>query len=182
MAKLYLVRHGQAASGWGLEKDPGLSVLGGVQANAAARALAPLGPLPIITSPRARTRETSRPLAEIWQIEAAIEPGVGEIRFPLETAAVRVHWLAKIMDDRWSNLDWDLQHWRREVIQTLMAIDTDTIVFTHYIAINVAVGHATGDDRVVCFRPDNCSITVVANGMDSLRLLELGAQAATVVG
>ena len=181
MAKLYLVRHGQAVSGWGLEKDPGLSDLGRAQANAAAQALAPLGPLPIITSPRTRTRETSRPLAEIWQTEAAIEPGVGEIRFPLETAADRVHWLAEIMDDRWSNLDGDLLHWRREVIQTLVAIDADAIVFTHYIAINVAVGHATGDDRVVCFRPDNCSITVLENSKDSLRLLELGAQAVTKV-
>ena len=29
------------------------------------------------------------------------------------------------------------------------------VVFSHFIAINAAVGYATGDDRVVSFRPDN---------------------------
>lgn len=63
MAKIYLVRHGQAASGWGLEEDPGLDDLGRSQARDAAQKLAPLGPLPILSSPKARARETASPLA-----------------------------------------------------------------------------------------------------------------------
>ena len=51
MAKIYLVRHGKAMAGWGMEKDPGLDDLGHAQAKTAALTLAPLGPLPIITSP-----------------------------------------------------------------------------------------------------------------------------------
>jgi broad specificity phosphatase PhoE len=181
MAKLYLVRHGKATAGWGMEKDPGLDDLGRAQAKAAALTLAPLGPLPIITSPLTRTRETSRPLTKIWGIEASVEPRVGEIQFPSETTADRVQWLKEVMIDQWLNLNQSLQKWRREVIEVLVSIDTDTVVFTHYIAINVAVGHATEDDRVVCFRPDNASITVFDTNGNNLLLIERGAEAVTEV-
>lgn len=181
MTKIYLVRHGQATSSWGLEKDPGLDDLGRTQAQAAAQKLAPLGPLPIIASPRARARETAMPLAKIWEIEPAIEKRVGEIRFPSETPADRVHWLKEVMVDRWLNLDRDLQQWRREVIEALLSIETDTVVFSHYIAINAAAGHATEDDRVVSFRPDNASITVLETDGDRLHLVERGVEANTRV-
>ena len=181
MAKIYLVRHGKAMAGWGMEKDPGLDDLGHAQAKAAALTLAPLGPLPILTSPLARTRETSRPLAKIWGLEPRVEKRVGEIQFLSETPADRVRWLKEVMVDQWPNLDRDLRQWRQEVIEALVSIDTDTVVFTHYIAINVAVGHATENDRVVCFRPDNASITVLESNGDKLLLIERGTEAVTEV-
>lgn len=181
MAKLYLVRHGKASAGWGMEIDPGLDDLGQSQAKAAALSLSPLGPMPIITSPLARTRQTSRPLAKIWQVEIAVEPRVGEIRFPSETPTDRVRWLKDIMADRWPNLGRDLRRWRQEVIEALVSIDRDTVVFTHYIAINAAVGHAAGEDRVVSFRPDNCSITVMEIRGNSLLLMDRGVEADTEV-
>ena len=181
MAKLYLVRHGKATAGWGMEKDPGLDDLGHAQAKTAALALAPLGPLPIITSPLNRTRETSYPLCEIWQVEARVEPRVGEIRFPSETPADRVQRLKEVMVDRWPNLDRRLRQWRQEVIEALTSVDTDTVVFTHYIAINTAVGYATEDNRVVCFSPDNASITVMETNGNTLMLLERGLEADTSI-
>jgi broad specificity phosphatase PhoE len=181
MAKLYLVRHGKTTAGWGIEKDPGLDELGRAQAGAAAQQLASLGPLPIITSPLTRTRKTARPLAEIWGVEPQVENRVGEIRFPSDTPAERVHWLKEVMIDQWPNLDRDLRQWRKKVIEALASIDTDSVVFTHYIAINVAVGYATEDDRVVCFRPDNASITVLETNGYRLSLVKLGEEADTRV-
>jgi broad specificity phosphatase PhoE len=181
MVRIYLVRHGRAASAWGLEKDPGLDDLGRSQAQAAAQKLAPLGPLPIISSPRARARETAMPLAKIWHIEPAIEERVGEIRFPSETPADRVHWLKEVMVDQWPNLDQDLQQWRQEVVEALLSITTDTVVFTHYIAINAAVSHATEDDRVRSFSPDNASITIMETNGNKLCLVEHGVEADTRV-
>ncbi len=43
MAKLYLVRHGKATAGWGMEKDPGLDDLGHAQAKAAALTVSAAG-------------------------------------------------------------------------------------------------------------------------------------------
>ena len=121
------------------------------------------------------------PLAKIWELKPRVEKRVGEIRFPSETPADRVCWLKEVMVDQWPNLDRDLWQWRQEVIEALVSINTDTVVFTHYIAINVAVGHATEDDRVVCFRPDNASITVLVSNGDKLLLIERGVEAVTEV-
>ncbi|MDP9464079.1 MAG: histidine phosphatase family protein, partial [Actinomycetota bacterium] len=68
MTRLYLVRHGRAAAGWNTDPDPRLDALGLDQATSVARRLAPLGPLPILSSPLLRCRQTAAPLAEIWQV------------------------------------------------------------------------------------------------------------------
>ena len=151
------------------------------QAQAAALTLAPLGPLPIISSPRARARQTAKPLVKQWDVEPVIEKRVGEIRFPSETPADRVSRLKEIMVNQWPNLDLDLQHWRREVIEALIEMQTDTVIFTHYIAINAAVGYATKDDRVVCFSPDNASITILETRENRLLLIDRGVEADTEV-
>jgi len=111
-------------------------------------------------------------LAEIWQIEPRIESRVGEIRFPSETPADRVRWLKDVMADQWSNLDRNLQVWCEDVIETLCSITTDHAIFSHFIAINAAVGFAIEDDRVVSFRPDNGSITVLETNGNSLNLVQ----------
>jgi broad specificity phosphatase PhoE len=85
------------------------------------------------------------------------------------------------MGDNWSNLDSDFKAWRREVIEALCSCRADCVVFSHFIAINAAVGHATGDDRVVSFRPDNASITIMETGANTLMLLERGLEAVTEV-
>jgi len=181
MVKIYLVRHGQAGSGWGLEKDPSLDDLGRSQARAAAHKLALLGPLPILSSPMARARQTAAPLADMWTIKPRIENRVGEIRFPSETPTDRVRWLNTMMADLWPNLEPDLQQWRRDVIEALWEIETDTVVFTHFIAINAAVSYAADDQRVTYFQPDNASITVMETSGDRLYLVERGLEADTRV-
>ena len=50
-------------------------------------------------------------------------------------------------------------------------------------AINVAIGKALGDDRVVCEPVDNCSRTTIEIDLasDSWRIVDLGAAAITHV-
>jgi hypothetical protein len=52
-------------------------------------------------------------------------------------------------------------------------------VFSHFIAINTAVGKATGDERVVSFMPHNGSITVISTDNGRLQLVRLGSQGET---
>src|SRR5204863_69523 len=78
----YLVRHGKAAASFSEARDPGLDEAGAAQAEAMAERLAPLGPLPIISSPLRRTRETAMPLERRWRFTARVEPAVGEIPSP----------------------------------------------------------------------------------------------------
>jgi len=181
MSRIYLVRHGRAAADWGSHVDPGLDDVGRTQAEAMASELAPKGPLPLVASPLRRTRETAAVLERRWELGARIEPRVGEIPSPVEDLAARAEWLRGIMPCRWPELAETLQRWREAVVEALRALSEDTIVVSHYIAINVAVGHALGDARVTCFRPDYCSCTLLDVADGRLVLIELGAQGATRV-
>jgi hypothetical protein len=116
-------------------------------------------------------------------VTARVEPAVGEVKSPTDELEERSAWLVEILRGRrgWSELDGERRRWRDEVLAALLVITSDTVVTTHYIAINAAVGTATGDDRVVNFRPDFCSCTVLESDGTTLRLIELGRQAETTV-
>jgi broad specificity phosphatase PhoE len=178
MARIYMVRHGRAAAGFGQSLDPGLDDLGRSQAQAVADELSTLGPIEILTSPLARTRETAAPLAKLWKLEPDVERAVAEIPSPhgmgLEERAL---WLRKLMAGSWRDVSPDLAEWREHCIATVVALPQDTVIFSHYVAINVLVGAAIKDDRVVVFSPDNCSVTVFETDGATLRLVEKGKEA-----
>ena len=181
MTRLILVRHGEAAAGWNQDRDPGLSEEGHRQAAEMAAALAPLGPLPIVVSPLRRTRETAAPLERAWGVTATVDPGVGEIVSPIEDLEERTVWLRGFMSGSWDAATPDHATWRQSVLDTLAAIAHDAVVVTHFIAINAAVGAATGDRRVVNFMAGNCSRTTLEVADGGLSVVELGGEAVTVV-
>lgn len=174
MARLTLVRHAEAAAGWGDDPDPGLSDRGRRQAEAMAESVARDGPLPVVVSPLRRARETAVPLARRWDVEPRVEPRVGEIRTP-PGLTDRSSWLAVVMAGRWSEQDPELREWVDEVVGCLTSLSEDTVLVSHFVAINAAIGKATDDDRVVCVRAGNCSRTVLDNAGGRLRVVEAPA-------
>ncbi len=178
MARIYMVRHGQAEAGFGGAMDPGLNALGREQAEAVAQILAPRGSLPILSSPLRRARETAAPLARLWNCTPVIEDAVAEIPSPKGmTLEERVTWLRNLMGGSWRDVSRDLALWREHCIGTVAAISRDSVIFSHYVAINVIAGAATGDDHAVVFSPDNCSVTVFETDGTNLTLIEKGAEA-----
>ncbi|HEX3674884.1 MAG TPA: histidine phosphatase family protein [Rhizomicrobium sp.] len=178
MTRIYMVRHGRAAAGFGESMDPGLDELGRSQAEAVAEKLKALGPLPILSSPLARTQQTAVPLAKLWNATTGIEPAVAEIPSPKGmTLEGRVAWLRKLMAGSWRDASPELAAWREHCIGAVTGITQDTVIFSHYVAINVIAGAALGDDRVVVFSPDNCSVTVFETDGETLRLIEKGHEA-----
>lgn len=186
MPLLYLIRHGHASSTWEPgDWDPGLSEAGRAQAEARAEKLAGLGsngvPLALLSSPLRRARETAAALERRWNTTAPVEPRISEIQAFGVAPERRRDWLRRILQLRWSELaepGSPLDRWRSDVLQALLGIAQDTIVFSHSVAINVAVGFARGDDRVTCFRPANCSMTVVETDRRGMRVVELGEEEA----
>jgi broad specificity phosphatase PhoE len=189
MPRLYLLRHAKPAATWGEDPDPGLGFTGLAQARATAENLAgSLLRLALYTSPLRRCRETAAPLAQIWFCDAVPMSAVAEIPSPPIDLAARHDWLIAAMRGTWQQLhdnappgSIDYLQWRRALVESLSAIDHDCVICTHFIAINVAVGAAQNRDEVVCFRPDHASVTVLSNDGGKLRLVELGAQADTLV-
>jgi broad specificity phosphatase PhoE len=178
MPRIYMVRHGRAAAGFGEDRDPGLDDLGRTQAQAAADKLKGIGPRLILSSPLRRCQETSAPLARIWSKTPVIEPAVAEIPSPKGMGLEdRVVWLRKLMAGSWRDVPPDLAQWREACVAAVAALKEDAVVFSHYVAINVLMGSAVADDRVVVFSPENCSVTVFDNAGAKLRLLEKGSEA-----
>ncbi|WP_116807148.1 histidine phosphatase family protein [Steroidobacter cummioxidans] len=189
MPRLYLVRHARPAASWGEDPDPGLDATGLTQAQATAEELArSLSRLPLYSSPMRRCRETAQPLAQIWFCNVELMPAVAEIPSPPIPFSARRDWLIAAMRGTWQQLhenapagSIDYLQWRRDLLESLLAIKHDCVIYSHFIAINAAVGAAQKTDDVVCFRPDHAAVTVVSNDRKRLRVVELGRQADTLV-
>jgi len=187
VTRLYLVRHGRAAAGWNVDPDPSLDDIGRRQAAAVANALDKVGPLAIVSSPLMRCQQTARHLAEKWNTEVRVEPGVGEIPSPPNhTMETRVEWLREAMRGTWHDVAQSsgVQYlaYRDNVVKTIRLFTSDTVIFSHFIAINVVLGAALGDDRLVIASLDNCSVTEVVVGPDgTLSIDEIGREADTLI-
>jgi broad specificity phosphatase PhoE len=182
VTRLYLVRHGRASAGWGTDPDPGLDDVGRAQAAVVAERLRDLGPLHVESSPLQRCRETAAPLLAAWNKPISIEPRVAEIPSPEGVAmADRVEWLRGAMAGTWSDLGRRYTAFRDGVAAALRARDGDSVMFSHFIAINAAIGAAVGDDRLVIRGLDNCSVTVIDVIDGRLHLIESGHEADTLI-
>ena len=188
MTLIYMIRHGKAAAGWDGDADPGLNELGRTQAEAVAEKVQALvaTPVPIYSSPLKRCQETASPLAEAWGVTPQIEAGVGEIPPPLEDLTARTDWLRRVMAGTWEGLygdavsvesGVDFRGWNDNVVNTLNGLGGEAVViFSHFIALNVAYCAATGAADVVSFAPENCSLSIFDTDGTSLSLLAQGEE------
>ena len=188
MTLIYLVRHGRAAAGWDDHVDPELDATGRAQAAGVRDRLASIGPLPIVTSPLRRCRESAAPLAAAWDVAPVVEMGVAEIPSPPGIPmGGRVEWLRIAMRSTWTELGDRYVTYRDAVTATVLGIAASAlaaggaVVFSHFVAINAAIGSAVGDDRVLIRRLDNGSITVVEVRDGALRVVESGREADTQI-
>ena len=187
MARAYMVRHGRAAAGWNVDPDPALDDLGRSQALEAATTLVPKGRMDVVTSPLLRCRQTAFPTATAWDVEAVVDPRVGEIPSPAGYSLEnRVEWLREAMAGTWAEVaarsGAHYRTYRDTVAQAIAGLRADTVVFSHFIAINVVIGAATGDDRMVIASLDNCSVTtVVTDDRGGFTIESIGREADTLI-
>lgn len=184
MARIRLIRHGEAAAAWGGdEADPGLSDAGRRQAEAAALRLAEDPPTALVTSPLRRCRETAAALAGRLGLEPRVAAEVAEVPTPPDLPdAERGAWLRAAFASNWAEIPGgDYLAWRDRVAAFVAGLEDGTAVFTHFVAINAVVSAARGEARTAVFRPGNASITTVESHGGLLRLVEFGSEAETRV-
>jgi broad specificity phosphatase PhoE len=181
-AVVRLVRHGRAAAGWNIDPDPDLDDLGRQQAAVVADQLMALGRLELVTSPLLRCRSTARFYADRSGRAVTVEPAVAEIPSPegIEMAD-RVDWLRAAMQGTWSDLGPRYTAYRDEIASYVGGCVGDTVIFSHFIAINAVIGACVNDDRLVIRSLDNCSVTTVGVESGRLRLVEGGSEADTLI-
>ncbi len=188
MPRLYLIRHGKPAAVWGGDDDdPGLDAIGQAQATDARDWLLALPaserPTKVVSSPLRRCRETAAPTAEALGVAIEIDERVGEIPTPAALSLeARGPWLRKAFAGTWAEIEGELDYdaWRREIAASLV-LRGNTAVFSHYVATNAVVSQLLGDPKVLAFRPDHASVTILETDGTALGLIAMGREAATGV-
>lgn len=188
MNRVHVIRHGKPAATWGGDdEDPGLDGTGLLQALAIAKEVLALPkdqrPTRVVSSPLRRCRETAEPLADALGVEIGIDPRVGEIPTPAALShEERPAWLRQAFGGRWDQIQGDLDYvaWTESVAAALRE-HAGAAVFSHFVALNAAVGVATGQGEVMAFRPDHCSRTVFEIDGDRLILAAKGREAQSQV-
>jgi broad specificity phosphatase PhoE len=129
-----------------------------------------------------RCRETAAAIAASWAVEVRVDPAVAEIPSPEGVPmGERVPWLRDAMHRTWADLGTRYTDFRDGVVARLRAFDADAVVVSHFVAINAVIGVATGEDRLVVRRLDNCSVTFVDVVEGDVRLIEGGREADTLI-
>ena len=178
-----MVRHGRASAGWDTALDPGLDELGHAQAREAAVEMQSLQLGNIITSPLLRCQQTSEPLAQMWKVVPQVCAEVSEIPSPNGVAmSDRIVWLRQAMQGTWSDLGSNYVAYRDCITEFVRDIQNDTVIFSHFIAINAVIGGVLGDDRLVIRSLDNCSVTIFERDTNGkLSLVQGGHEADTLI-
>ncbi|GGB58627.1 MULTISPECIES: histidine phosphatase family protein [Henriciella] len=175
---IWLIRHGEAAAGWGDADDPGLSGLGRKQAFHAADILRSAPVTRAISSPMKRCQQTADAFTSRSGMSFDTVNAVTEIPTPAGLDDRRA-WLSGFMSGDWSAAPALLKDWRDGLIAAVEGLPDNTAVFTHFVAINAIVGHLNNVPGVTVFRPANCSITTLTRSGSALSVDKLGSEAAT---
>jgi len=192
VARIALVRHGRASAGWDTAVDPGLDQLGYAQASVAATKLENIfvgRKVEIVSSPLLRCRQTAqafadkRKAADNAEIRVQVSDDVAEIPSPEGVSMVeRVEWLRTAMQGTWADLGGEYTTFRDRVVGFVRSLQVDTVIFSHFVAINAVIGSLTNDDRLVIRSLDNCSITLLElDSSGALNIAQSGREADTLI-
>lgn len=184
--RIALVRHGRASAGWDTAVDPGLDELGCAQADDAAKKLDQIfvgEQVEIITSPLVRCQQTAAEFAKLRNAPVRVCAEVAEIPSPVGVEmSGRVDWLRVAMQGSWADLGSEYVAFRDAVVKFVQSLETSTVIFSHFIAINSVIGALTDDDRLVIRSLDNCSITLLdRDAAGNLRIAQTGHEADTLI-
>ena len=188
MIKIFLVRHGEASEGW-TSQDPPLSELGKSQAKSLMAFVDSvfdensINNTNVISSPLNRCKETASLALEKKNLEIAINENFKELPSPTLDLEKRVNWLRRILPLTWPELLKDKEtmesavnfnQWKENIMNNIYSLKKDTIIFTHFVVINVVIGEILKSDRIINFQPSNCSITEISKINDNLKIVKLG--------
>ena len=184
--RIALVRHGRASAGWDTAIDPGLDDLGRAQAEDTVKKLDQIfagQQVEIISSPLLRCQQTAEVFAKFRNEPVRVCAEVAEISSPVGVEiSGRVDWLRLAMQGTWADLGSEYVAFRDSVVKFVQSLETSTVIFSHFIAINAVIGALTQDDRVVIRSLDNCSITLLEQDTaGNLHIGQTGHEADTLI-
>ena len=182
--KIFLIRHGEAAQSWDQSSDPELSELGKEQALECFNTLNAnenLNQFNLVSSPLKRAQETSLHFKKNLNKHLSLNEAFREIPSPGISLLERKNWLQEVFKKNINELEKPQQAWQSKILSALKDLTEPTIIFSHFMVINIVVSTLKNDPRMVSFYPDNCSITELENNEGNLNLISTGSELQTRV-
>ncbi len=180
--KIFLIRHGEAAQSWDQSADPGLSELGKEQALECFKNLdgnEDLNQFNLVSSPLKRAQATSLHFKKNFNKQLFLNDAFREIPSPGVSLLERKNWLQEVFKKNINDLERPQQVWQLKILSALKNLTEPTIIFSHFMVINIVVSTLKNDPRVVSFYPDNCSITELGSNKGKLNLISTGSELQT---
>lgn len=72
-------------------------------------------------------------------------------------------------------------NWLKNILTEISNIKKPTLIFSHFMVINVIVGEILKSNKLVIFNPDNCSVTKITSKNKGLRIIERGREFTTTI-
>ena len=178
---IILVRHGEASAEWPVHPDPGLSKLGCLQAENAAKSLADqISSYKLLSSPKKRAVETME-IIDINNHSFILDPRFIEIPSDNIDAEEKKQWLVSIFTTPIDELPQAVKDWRNNLIHWLEDAEGNFIVATHFMVINALVSYITNNHAISYFHPNYASRTEIFLKNGELTQLILGDDKKTVI-
>ena len=87
------------------------------------------------------------------------------------------------MAGTWQQLGQQFVDYKNDIGNFVKNLSHDTVIFSHFIAINAAIGYTTNTDQLVVAHLDNCSVTTFQiDDNKNLTIVDTGNEATTTVG
>lgn len=181
---IYLIRHGEAAQAWDKAPNPKLSGIGQMQAQKLADDYIPLlnaRDFQLVTSPLQRAQETAIPFKEALNIAPIINPNFAEVPSPGIALADRRNWLKGLFNKKITELEQPQVKWRNNIISGIQSLEKNTLLFSHFMTINAVVGWIRGNEKLVSYYPNYCSITKIERVGNQFFIRSLGKELTTII-
>jgi broad specificity phosphatase PhoE len=180
---LLLVRHGEAAESWGNHPDPGLSELGIKQSASLVnnKMLELLDSYSFVSSPKLRAKITAEPLIKKLNKELIINDAYSEIPSNDIDNSQKKVWLTNVMNTEIRDLPDFVVNWRNNIIKHSLGVSQNTIIFTHFMVINVLVSSLLKKNALMYFHPNYVSITKITLENKKVKSISLGDEKKTII-
>jgi broad specificity phosphatase PhoE len=133
----------------------------------------------LISSPLKRAQETSLHFKKNLNKQLSLNEAFREIPSPGISLLERKNWLQEVFKKNINDLEIPQQNWKSNIISTLKDLSEPTIIFSHFMVINIVVNTLKEDLRMVSFYPDNCSVTELKSDKGELNLISTGNELQT---
>ena len=158
--EIIFVRHAEADGSWGNLSDPSLSDNGYLQSTNLLKhkELQNLEDFSFVSSPKSRAIETAKPLAKKFDKKLNIDDVFIEIPSKDITQNQKQEWLKKIIKTKRDKLPNIIKSWSNKIYFKSKSYKENTIIFTHFMVINVLLSKLAKKNTIMYFYPNYTSV------------------------